>query len=193
TIDFLEVYGYDKNYDFSKLENPKLDSLVEDIAKKKKSWNEIEIDKKEKKIKLAEGQRIDLGGIGKGYAIDLAFNHLKNVCPNFLINAGGDIRSSGKNLENKYWLTELKTPDGSAGQIELENMSLSSSGSWARKVKQFHHLIDPRLGKPVEKNYSTVFVLGDTSIKTDTWATALFILGQETAESKADGVSAIFL
>ncbi|MCA9386846.1 FAD:protein FMN transferase [Candidatus Dojkabacteria bacterium] len=191
-IDFLEVYGYDKNYDFSKLENPKLDKLVADIAKKKRSWKDIEVDKKENKIKLVEGQRIDLGGIGKGYAIDLAFDHLKKTSDNFLINAGGDIRSNGKNNEDKFWVVELKTPDGSAGQLELKNMSLSSSGSWARKVKQFHHLIDPRLGKPAEKNYSTVFVLGETSIQTDTWATALFILGQETKASLGDGVTAVF-
>lgn len=192
-IDYLEVYGYDKNYDFSKLENPKLDGLVKKITNTRKSWKEIKLDSKENKVMLAENQKIDLGGVGKGYAIDCAYNHLIKVSDDFLINAGGDIRASGKNEKSEYWKAELKAKESSAGIVELKDMSLSSSGSWARKVKQFHHLIDPRLGKPADRDYDSVFVIGKSGLLTDAWATSLFILGEETEESKEDGVSAIFL
>ncbi len=190
-IEFLEVYGYDKNYDFSKLENPKLDSLVKKILKEKKSWREIELNEEENSVKLPEGLKIDLGGVGKGYAVDLAYESLKKVSDDFLIDAGGDIRVSGKNLEGKFWTVGLKDIDGIHGTVELKDKALSSSGSWAKKIKQFHHLIDPRLGKPADRNFSTVFVLGETSLITDAWATALFILGEETENSKKE-VSAIF-
>ncbi len=191
-IDFLEVYGYDKDYDFSKLDNPNLDSFVKNVKEKRGYWDQIKLDKDNSTIHLPQNTKIDLGSVGKGFAIDLAFNTLEKVSNNFLINAGGDIRAKGKNYENRWWTINLKGKDGSNGAIELKNQSLSSSGSWARKVKQFHHLIDPSTGKPAEKKYSTVFTLGKNSLITDAWATALFILGEETEESKKD-VLALFV
>jgi thiamine biosynthesis lipoprotein len=204
-IDFLEIYGYDKNYDFTKLDNPELDKLVEKIRKERPSWQEIEIDKKNRKVKLAKGQRIDLGGVGKGYAIDCAFEIMAGTgqCPvrtnppfnsplykrgeggisNFLIDAGGDIRTNGLNEKKEEWKVGLKTKKESGeevvrGYIELESgQSLASSGSWARRVKQFHHLINPKTGRPKEAKYSTVYVLAPTGIEADAWATALFVSG----------------
>jgi thiamine biosynthesis lipoprotein len=177
-IDFLEVYGYDKNYDFSKLDNPKLDSMVEKIANERRSWKEIELNKESLQVKLAETQRIDLGGIGKGYAIDCAYNRLIKVSNGFLIDAGGDIRASGRNENGEYWKVGLKTSEFEDKNFEfriLKNEALACSGSWARRVKQFHHLINPKDGKPVAKKYSTVYVSADTGLEADSWATALFV------------------
>ncbi|GAB4284338.1 MAG: hypothetical protein Kow0081_1420 [Candidatus Dojkabacteria bacterium] len=181
-VDYLEVYGYDKNYDFSRLDNPKkLNALVEKITKRRKSWKEIKLDKDNLRVKLAEGQKIDLGGIGKGYAIDLAFKHLSEVAKNFLIDAGGDIRVKGKNQNNEVWKIDLMTKDKKGkfrniGVVELEDgRAIASSGSWARRVKQFHHLINPKTGKPVEKKYSTVYVEAENALTADAWATALFV------------------
>ncbi len=179
-IDFLEVYGYDKNYDFSKLDNPKLNEFVENIAKTRRSFKEIELDAKQKKVKLAKTQRIDLGGVGKGYAIDCAYEKLAEVADNFLIDAGGDIRVKGKNDKGKWWRAGLLVKDEkgetrNVGEVELKDEALACSGSWARRVKQFHHIIDPKSGKPVAKKYNTVFVQSPDAITADSWATALFV------------------
>lgn len=181
-IDFLETYGYDKNYDFSKLDNPKLDDMVENMAKTRPSFKDIELDRKNLKVKLVKGQRIDLGGVGKGYAIDCAFDELKKVSDNFLIDAGGDIRASGKNEKGEVWKVALKNKKEDVvediGFIELNNESVASSGSWARKVKQFHHLINPKTGLP-ENKYTTVYVVAPKGIDADAWGTALFVGGEE--------------
>lgn len=178
-IDFLEVYGYDKNYDFSKLDNPKLDSMVESIAKNRHSWQEIELDKEKLQVKLCKNQRLDLGGIGKGYAIDCAAKHLQNV-GNFLIDGGGDIYAQGKNADKENWLVDLKHKDGVFGQVRLRESgeALACSGSWARKVKQFHHLINPNSGKSDAK-YETVFVLSSSATTADVWGTALAVGGKD--------------
>jgi len=181
-IDFLEVYGYDKNYEFSKLDKPELDSLVKKLVAERPSWEEIELDEKNLKVKLAKHQRLDLGGIGKGYAIDCAYNKL-NVFNNFLIDAGGDIRAKGKNDIDELWTIDLlnentKGEKEVVGQVQLDNTSIASSGSWARKFKQFHHLINPRTGAPMNK-YKTVFVQAPTGLESDSWATALFIGGKD--------------
>src|SRR5204863_7946896 len=107
---------------------------------------------------------------------------------NFQIDAGGDIRVKGKNLENKNWKVGLKIFKAEkavqAGEVELESgFALASSGSCARKVKQIHHLINPITGRPHEANYSTVFVLAPNATEADAWATSLFI-GGEVVEKK---------
>jgi thiamine biosynthesis lipoprotein len=61
------------------------------------------------------------------------------------------------------------------GVIELQNQALAASGSWARKVGNFHHLLDPKTGKPIEKNYGTVFVVAASATDADVWATAFFV------------------
>jgi len=181
-IDFLEVYGYDKNYDFSKLDNPELDNLVKKIASERKSWEDIEMNKKTKEVKLAKNQKIDLGGVGKGYAIDCAFEKLKKVSDNFLIDAGGDMRASGVNEKGELWKVGMKDKkfgvEELIGYIELDNEALACSGSWSRQVKQFHHLIDPKTGKP-KNTLRTIFVQAKDGITSDSWATALFVLGDE--------------
>jgi thiamine biosynthesis lipoprotein len=180
-IDFLETYGYDRNYNFSKLENPELDSFVQNLVKKRKSWGEIKLDKESRKIKLAEGQKIDLGAVGKGYAIDCAFEKLEKI-GNFLIDAGGDIRAKGKNERNGFWEVGLMDKSGEEekfiGTISLQDEALASSGSWARKVKQFHHLINPKTGKP-ENARRTVYVKAKTAMIADAWATAIFVSGSK--------------
>lgn len=180
-IDFLETYGYDKNYDFSKLEKPELDAMVQKLAKERPSFREIELDKENLKVKLVKNQRLDLGGIGKGYAIDCAYNKL-NTFDNFLIDGGGDIRVKGKNDKKELWIVDLlgfkNEKKQIVGQVQLNNESIAGSGSWARKFKQFHHLINPTTGKP-QNTYSTVFVQAPTSIESDSWATALFVGGDQ--------------
>lgn len=181
-IDFLEVYGYDKNYDFTKLENPQLSKFVEDIARSRKSFRDIKFNDEKKSIKLENGQRIDLGGIGKGYAIDCAFNQMRGAgLENFLISAGGDIRAIGRNQDDKIWSVSLKDENSIVGYLDLDNSAVASSGSWARKVKQFHHIIDPKTGKPVEKR-RTVFVTAENALLADTWATTIFVGGEDVAK-----------
>ena len=199
-IDFLEIYGYDKNYDFSKLNNPELDSLVKKKLKNRKSFREIELNKEDLKVKLAKGQKIDLGGIGKGYAIDCAFKKIKNSnanLNNFLIDAGGDIRAVGKNQDNKTWRISLKAmlkenKETVIGDIELNNCSLSCSGSWARKVNQFHHLINPLTGKP-ENQRSTVYVQAKNGLISDSWATAIFIGGENVLKKAPKDLKYFYL
>lgn len=190
-IDFLEVYGYDKNYDFSKLDKPELQDLVQRIKNERASYNDIELDPKNKKVKLVKNQRIDLGGVGKGYAIDCAYNQF--TADNFLIDAGGDIRSQGKNEKGENWRVGLKNKNKNdeieyVGFVELDNESIASSGSWARRVKNFHHLINPKTGLP-ENKYNTVYVKAKTGIEADSWATALFIGGEELIKSARPDLS----
>ena len=198
-IDFLETYGYDPNYDFSKLDNPDLDNMVKNLADTRPSWREIELDKENHALKLAPKQHLDLGGIGKGYAIDLAFDILKKF-GHVLIDAGGDLRAIGHNENDEEWQLAMKhlakgqNPADAQiiGVIKTDNLALACSGSWARKVKQFHHIIDPRTGKPTEE-MQTVYVTAPTATEADSWATALFVGGKDLLEKLPEGMNALLI
>ncbi len=195
-IDFLETYGYDPGYHFGKLENKDLDKMVEKLSKERPSWKEIEMDKEKSSIKLVKGQRIDLGGIGKGYAIDLAYSALLPLS-NYLINAGGDVRARGNNESDEPWNLELIHQDKTNTttqlfSIPIQGKALACSGSWARKVKQFHHLIDPKTGKPENKT-KTVYILSDKAIDADGLATAIFIGGKELLSTLSYSVDALII
>lgn len=198
-IDFLETYGYDPNYDFSKLDNPDLDEMVEKMANTRPSWKEIEVNKAKNEVKLAKEQRIDLGGIGKGYAIDCAYEHL-NKFDNFLIDGGGDIRCKGVNDKGEPWKLDLlhkNKVDESGnpeiiGQVKVSDMAIACSGSWARRVKQFHHILDPRTGAPVE-SMQTVYVSAPDATTADAWATALFVGGKKLLQKLPKKAGAILI
>lgn len=193
-IDFLETYGYDPNYDFSKLDNPDLDQHIAKIVTDRASWRDIELDKSNLKVKLRPGQRIDLGGIGKGYAIDCAYEKL-NRFGNVLIDAGGDLRVKGRNDCDQPWQLGLvhnhNDQKVTIGRIESDGIALASSGSWARKVKQFHHIIDPHTGQPTQ-TLKTAFITADDAATADSWATAVFV-DQTLAEKLPKGIEALLI
>jgi len=186
-IDLLEAYGYDRKNDFSKLADPGLALEISKMALGRPSFRKIKLDPEATTIVLQPGQRIDLGSIGKGYAVDLAYKVLSgNRFDGFLINAGGDIRVFGNNPEGIPWRIMLYrsqlpnqriSTDNCLGMISLQNSSIAGSGGWARKVGIFHHLLNPRTGLPVNEVAQT-YVMADTATDSDVWATALFVTGK---------------
>ncbi len=192
-IDFLEVYGYNKDYDFSKLDNPSLDEIVRDIASNRAKASDIKLNEKEISVKLVKGQKIELGGCGKGYALDQSKDILLNLgFDNFLIDGGGDLISSGTNEKGKDWEVGLYVFENNEktlkGSTKLVNEAIASSGGWARKVKQFHHLINPNSGTP-ENKFNTVFVRSKKAILADSLATTLFVGGMDSVKEYESEIS----
>lgn len=195
-IDLLEAYGYSRNYDFKdKLNDPELNSNIDEIMRTRRTALDIQLDETNLKVKLAPNQRIDLGSIGKGYAIDCAYYQLDHY-ESLLIDAGGDIRCKGKNIQNSDWQIGLKHnidgEEGYIGSLSLSNMSLCCSGSWARKVGKFHHLINSSTGKP-ENSTATVYTVSESAMVADAWSTILFLMGEDGFELMPEGTSALVI
>ncbi|MBE2280860.1 MAG: FAD:protein FMN transferase [Ignavibacteriaceae bacterium] len=129
-----------------------------------------------------KGMAIDLGGIGKGYAIDRAAAKLRSEgTENFIINAGGDIFTSGNKVNGENWRVGVKHPreeDELFAIIETTNEAVVTSGDYERyfifEGVRYHHLLNPRTGYPVSKNMS-VTVISKTAEEADVYSTALFI------------------
>ena len=134
---------------------------------------------------------IDFNAIAKGYAVDEVAEFLKNKqIDNFLVEIGGEINSSGINIDkNKPWLVAIDMPrfDGDRSNyssLELNNMSLASSGTY-RKFKidsmgnRYAHIINPLTGYPTKTNILSVTVKASSCIEADAYATAIHSMNIE--------------
>jgi len=127
--------------------------------------------------------QLDLGGIAKGYAIGLIADYLTGSgFEHFLINAGGDLYSSGTKF-GKPWKIGIQNPfgPGAIASVSLTgHNTLFTSGNYQRYYQQadkvVHHIIDPRTGEP-SQHISSASVLSPDPVLSDVAATTLMIDG----------------
>jgi thiamine biosynthesis lipoprotein len=126
--------------------------------------------------------KLDFGAIGKGYGIDLAIEHLRELdITNAMINAGGDLRAVG-DRSGQPWRIAIRNPGGGVlGVIMVSgDESLFTSGDYDRNFiydgETYHHIIDPRTGYPAEGTRSVTVAHTDATTA-DAAATALFVAG----------------
>jgi thiamine biosynthesis lipoprotein ApbE len=132
------------------------------------------------------GTRIDLGGIGKGYAVDMAARVLKqNGINSALINFAGNIYTFGTPPGKDSWVIGLQHPrksEGLLGSFEIKDKAVSTSGDYEKfftiEGKRYSHIIDPRTGNPV-KGIVSVTIVTDNATRADALSTGVFVLGLE--------------
>lgn len=148
---------------------------------------EVRLDREGATVMVPQGQAIDLGGIAKGYIIDRAASLLSaKGIKNFIVNAGGDMRISGKK-KGKNWRIGLQHPRKKGEvfahiDVEDEITSIVTSGDYERfyihEGKRYHHILDPSTGYPARRLISATIVAPDT-MTADALCTAVFVLGRE--------------
>jgi thiamine biosynthesis lipoprotein ApbE len=132
------------------------------------------------------GTQIDLGGIGKGYAVDRAASVLKqNGINSALINFAGNIYAFGTPPGKDLWVIGLQHPresEGLLGSFEIKDKAVSTSGDYEKfftiEGKRYSHIIDPRTGNPV-KGIVSVTIVTDSATRADALSTGVFVLGLE--------------
>jgi FAD:protein FMN transferase len=145
--------------------------------------------------------QLDLGAIGKGYAVDRAAEVLRALgIRNALINAGGStIFAMGAPPEQAGWLVHLRDPSNKIDpQVMLKDGSVSTSEQTAPSLlgnDSAGHIIDPDTGMPL-KTVFAVSAVSKTASASDALSTTLLLLGPERGKvlikSMAD-VSAIWI
>lgn len=127
------------------------------------AWREIAFDPERRRIKLPGDARVDLGGIAKGWAADMALARYCAAIPGALVNVGGDLCVQGGPQPDKLWSVgirdprlELAGPQASSAHLATVSLSrgaMATSGAvrrwWLRDGQRTHHLLDPRTGQQV--------------------------------------------
>jgi thiamine biosynthesis lipoprotein len=147
------------------------------------------------------GVKIDLGGIGKGYALSEAVKVLKaQGITSALIDAGGDVYTLGKKGK-KLWRVGIKNPRGNdiIGYVEAEDLAVVGSGDYERFFikdgKRYHHIFDPKTGYPTE-GVAGVTLLYPDPVLAQAWAKIPFVLGPKKGLElleKIPGMEAIII
>lgn len=146
-------------------------------------------------LTLPENMQIDLGGIGKEYAVDRAISILRseNDKP-FLVNFGGDLAVTGPPQTRKAWTVGIEAIEvgGATRLIELRQGALATSGDARRFLKKdgvrYGHVIDPRTGWPVREAASSITVAADTCTQAGMLSTLAMLKGG-SAETFLDSQS----
>jgi len=151
------------------------------------NYQNIIVDEKAKTIAFKqEGTLLDLGGIAKGYTVDLGVAILKDYgISHARLSAGGDMRMLG-DKKGKPWMIGIKDPRKEAQHavvLPLSSVAISTSGDYERFFidevgERVHHIISPKTGRPA-KGIQSVSVIGPNAITTDGLSTAIFVLGVE--------------
>jgi thiamine biosynthesis lipoprotein len=139
------------------------------------SYRDVAIDVPEKTITLRRPLVIDLGGVAKGLAIDMAAQELKRVTGDFTIDAGGDLYLGGRNAQGEPWSVGIRHPRIDRQLIDrvyASDEAVCTSGDYERG----QHVIDPRTGKPATAVASAT-VMAPSAMLADAVATAVFVLG----------------
>lgn len=131
------------------------------------------------------GMRIDLGGIAKGYSIDLAVEALRAAgCAGGMVDIGGDVRTFGRPDDDEHWEIAVQDPfrQGTLLVLSLNDAAVCTSGNYMRFAEiqghRYSHIIDPRSGWPAEATPS-VTIIGPEATGTDALATAVSVLGPD--------------
>jgi thiamine biosynthesis lipoprotein len=136
-----------------------------------------------------EGMEINLGSIGKGYALDSAADLMSTRVSTALLNAGSSsMRAIGQGEHGNGWLVGLRNPRSKLrrlGVLRLRDCALSTSGSeeqfFEHQGQRYSHIIDPRSGWPAP-GVTSVSVVAPTAAISDALATAFFVGGRQLAE-----------
>ncbi len=131
-----------------------------------------------------KGMRIGFGGIGKGYAAEMAKKVLlANGVANGIINASGDLTAWGLQPNGAQWTIGIANPDfpqEAFSYLEISNKAVATSGNYEKYVmikgKKYSHTIDPKTGMPIS-GIKSVTIISDNAEFADAMATPIAVMG----------------
>jgi FAD:protein FMN transferase len=149
------------------------------------------------------GMRIGFGGIGKGYAAEMAKKVMINKgAENGVVNAAGDLTAWGKQINGRPWTIGIADPNHKQSlfsQFDISNKSVATSGDYEKYViidgKRYSHTIDPVSGMPAQGLKSVTIICGNAELA-DALTTPVIVMGTEAGLhmiNQLNGVEAIII
>ena len=165
--------GFDRNYATG-------ERLAAPQQAEPASWRDVILDEQRGTITVRQPLLLDLGGVAKGLAIDLAAQDLDRV-GSFSIDAGGDLYVKGGNELGDPWRIGVEHPrlPGLIATLALRDGAVCTSGDYQRQTPgdaDEHHLLDPQTGHSPRQAISCT-VVAPTAMLADALSTAAFVAG----------------
>lgn len=162
-------------------------------------YREVVVDEARGTVRLpTAGMAIGLGGIAKGWALDVAARRLRAMgVEDFLLSAGGQIMTGGTH-GGAPWTVALRDPRGPEGdvfaQLPASDVSVATSGDYERYFVlggvRYHHILDPRTGMPARGARSATVVTPDATLA-DGLATALVVMDPRRGMALVEGLPGV--
>jgi len=177
---------------FTKRQGAKPSKEIIDQAKQRVGFDKLILDPNKCTAELAHpGMSVNLGAIGKGFALDQIAYKLESAgVTDFLIHGGKSsvlVRGDDDSGSEQGWKIAIEhpvCPGKRLGGLRLRNESLGTSGSgkqfFHHQGKRLGHIIDPRTGWP-SGDLLSLTVVSPSAMDADALATALFVMGSEEA------------
>ena len=149
-------------------------------------------------ITLSDGAQLDLGGIAKGYAGDAVRTVLGELgVTSAVIDLGGDVGLIGAKPDGSGWRVAVKDPAEPSrflGVLTAADAFIVTSGVYERGFEEngvrYHHILDPKTGKPARSGLVSVTVVCGDGAWADALSTACFVLGEERSLALHDTLTA---
>ena len=174
----LEAQGYTVNY--ADIAHPVLSRHTH-----RSTWGDVKLDPQQARIWIPAGVSLDLAGVAKSWAAQMAIQQLWEY-PAAAVDAAGDICFRGIPTEYGAWPIGIETLPGYAEpqMLALRNCAIATSGIDKRTWTQHggvraHHIIDPRTGVPSQSDIVRASVIAPTLLEADVAARTLVILGTQ--------------
>ena len=141
---------------------------------------------------LDEGCAIDLGGIAKGYASDVAAQlYRESGVTGGWLSLGGNVYAHGTKPDGSGWNVAIRDPSNvaaTAAMVQLSNEFAVTSGGYQRYFTAddgtvYQHIIDPAAGVPAMSDLLSVTIVGQSGTAADAYSTALYVMGEADAVS----------
>jgi len=140
-------------------------------------------------VTLGEGQKIDLGGIAKGYASARIMDiYREQGVRAGMVSLGGNVQTLGEKPDGTAWRIAVRDPEGVEpylGVLSVRDRAVVTSGGYERYFEQdgktYIHILDPHTGRPAESDLLSVTVISADGTAADALSTALFVMGREDA------------
>lgn len=187
----VKRWGFGKAQTDSVPGSDEINALLEQVG-----YNKLQADVGKSSIRKSEANlQVDLNAIAKGYAVDQLAVVVESLgYTNYLVEIGGELRVNGKNADNEPWRVGIEQPAqderrASIGLL-LDAGSVATSGDYRNSFEndgvRYSHVIDPRVGYPVQHGLASVTVVAESAMAADAWATALMVLGSDDGMKIAD-------
>ena len=137
---------------------------------------------------------VNLSAIAKGFAVDQVAEYLDEIgITGYMVDIGGEVRTQGTKPDGTGWKIGIQSPleiqNSPYKSVSLQNRSMATSGDYRnyfeKEGKRYSHTIDPRTGRPVDRQLASVSVVHESCMTADALATAIMVLGPQAGYNLA--------